>query len=284
MIVEELTQWTTDDCEGLVNAELSEELDREYIYGLVGKDSITGKVIAGIIWELKNADDDDMPSEAEILWFYATNAADGKEILKDMEINVTYDNVSRIYFENPSFSAEELEALERAKYTIGKGESRDIVVTVGELAALKLLKKKKPNYIQPLAELTFRKFKAAIMTAVFRKRYGLLEDLPYLPQTRFDQEISCCTMTDDTVTGLLLVHRTLPGPFIVELLFALQPDANVNLFYMICCAVRMAAAMVPESEKVILRRHNKATELLVKKLFPDKMGETVIKGEKMIEV
>ncbi len=80
-----------------------------------------------------------------------------------------------------------------------------------------------------LSEITHRQFKAGIMTCVIHDRYGLLEDLPFLPMTRFDPDLSCCIETDGSVNGFLLVHKITRGPFRVELFFAEQPDANMNL-------------------------------------------------------
>ncbi|MCR4589308.1 MAG: hypothetical protein K5668_00620 [Lachnospiraceae bacterium] len=79
---------------------------------------------------------------------------------------------------------------------------------------------------------------------------------------------------------MLLVHETASGFFMVELLFAMQPDANINLLNMMRYSIRAAGELCDRDTKVILRRHNKISAELVKKLFPDKKGVKVTKGEK----
>ena len=66
----------------------------------------------------------------------------------------------------------------------------------------------------------------------------------------------------------------------VDFLFALEPDARVNLIYMIRYAINMAVEKYPEDTRVVLRRHNEMTRALVEKLFPGKKGETVLAGER----
>ena len=53
--------------------------------------------------------------------------------------------------------------------------------------------------IKPLSVVSSRQFKAGVMTSVFHGRYGLLDDLPFLPMTRYDADISCCIETDDKI-------------------------------------------------------------------------------------
>ena len=66
----------------------------------------------------------------------------------------------------------------------------------------------------------------------------------------------------------------------VELFCAIQPDANIHLLNMMCFAARAVAALETPDLKVILRRHNKASIDLIRKLFPSKKGETVRIGER----
>ena len=120
------------------------------------------------------------------------------------------------------------------------------------------------------------------MACIFHNSYGLLEDLPFLPMTRFDPDLSCCVMTDERVNGFLLVHRLQSDSFIVELFSSMEPDANIHLLNMMCFAARAVAGLKSEDVKVLLRRHNKGTEGLVGNLFPEKKGETVRMGERKV--
>ena len=49
---------------------------------------------------------------------------------------------------------------------------------------------------------------------------------------------------------------------------------------MIRYSIRAADEFLSMDDRVILRVHNQATGLLIKKLFPNKRGDRVIKGEK----
>ena len=149
-----------------------------------------------------------------------------------------------------------------------------------ESCRYRLGKRNIPDYIRSISDITSRQFKEAVMAAVFHGKYGLLDDLPFVPVTRFDPDLSSCVITDEKVRGLLLIHRTLNGTYVVELLYALQPDANINLLNMIRYSIRAADEFLSMDDRVILRVHNRATGLLIKKLFPNKRGDRVIKGEK----
>ncbi len=190
------------------------------------------------------------------------------------------EGVQKVSFELGRLEPVERSLLEEFGFELKETESRDLIVSVGELSALNLGKKKIPPYIISLSDITARQFKAGIMTGVFQGKYGILDDLPFLPMNRFDPFISCCVITDDRVGGFLLVHKTLSGVFIVELFFAVQPDANINLLNMMRYSIRTAAKLCDESDRVILRRHNSASEELIKKLFPNKKGALVIRGQK----
>lgn len=168
----------------------------------------------------------------------------------------------------------------RSAFMMKSAESRDVYVTVGELAALKLSKKPLPSYIKPLSAVNPRQFKAGIMTSVFHGRYGLMDDLPFLPMTRYDPDISCCMITDERINGLLLVHEKGSDDLRVELLFAMQPDANIHLLNMMRFSIRAAERLRPLSDRVLLRRHNKASLQLIAKMFPDRKGAPVLRGER----
>ncbi len=263
---------------GVFPLELIDDFAREYCRGIVAEDEEREEVTAALFMQFRNIEDE-TPTEAEITWFYADSSKAGAEILRTLENNMEYGRLHRVYFELPDLSDNGREAFEVAGYTVERAESRDVYVRIDELAALKAAKGRPANYIKALSDINPRQFKAGIMTSVFCGRYGLLDDLPFLPMTRYDQEISSCVVTDDRVNGLLLVYEIKSGLFRVELLFAKQPDANINLLNMIRFSIKKASELRNGDEKVLLRRHNTAARQLVGKLFPDKSGAQVMKGE-----
>ncbi len=280
MISREVTAEVIRAHEDRIPSEFYDEIEREYVRGLVAEDEDTKELTAVVFWELKDMEDENVPAEAELMWLYAENAADGGKLLESIVDVPEYDEITRVFFELPELGSTEKEALTNAGFSVQSAESRDVYVTVGELAALKLSKKPLPSYIKPLSEVNPRQFKAGIMTSVFHGRYGLMDDLPFLPMTRFDPEISCCMITDERINGLLLVHETGMGYLRVELLFALHPDANIHLLNMMRFSIQAAEKVRPSDERVLLRRHNKAAIQVIAKMFPDKKGAPVLRGER----
>ncbi len=285
MIINEITEQNIEGFIDPVPAIYLNEIKREYVRGLSGEDDGTKELKAAVIFELKNAEED-APLEAEILYFFASDAHSGAELLRSLGnftgagLNVPGgEGISRVFFELPSLGNAEEEAFALAGYSLERKESRDVLVSVEDLSFLSFFKNKPPEYVMPLSEITSRQFKAAVMSSVFHGRYGLLEDLPFLPITWFDPDISCCVLTDDRVNAMLLVSGRGTEGFRVELLFALQPDASIHLLNMITYSVRAAVNIGRPGDKVLLRRHNKASCDLVKKLFPGKKGETAVQGK-----
>ena len=294
MIINEITEQNIEDFIDPVPALYLNEIKREFVRGLSGEDDGTKELKAAVIFELKNAEEDP-DVEAEILWFFASDASSGAELLRTLG-NYTGDGgkdfpggggsfdpggggISRVFFELPSLGNSEEEAFALAGYSLERKESRDVSVSVEDFSSLSFSRKKPPEYVKPLSEITSRQFKAAIMSSVFHGRYGLLEDLPFLPITWFDPDISCCVLTDDRINALLLVSGRGTEGFRVELLFALQPDANIHLLNMITYSIRAAANVGQPGDKVLLRRHNEASCALVRKLFPGKKGKTAVQGQ-----
>ncbi|MBQ8946606.1 MAG: hypothetical protein IJ058_07300 [Lachnospiraceae bacterium] len=282
MKLREITEENIKTYSDIIPPDFVVEIRREYCRGLAGLSDDSEELTAAVFWDLKNTEDENVPTEIEILWFYAVNPEDGAGILQALELNTEYDDTGRIFFELPGLSEAEEQAMTTAGYSIQSAESRDVYVTVGEMAALKLSKAPPPDYVRPLSEITSRNFKTGIMTSVFHGKYGLLDDLPFLPMTRYDPEVSCCVQTDDKLNGFLLVHRMESGVYRVELFYAMEPDANVNLLNMLRFSVQAAATHKSQDDRILLRRHNKATLQLIGKLFPGRKGENVLRGERRV--
>ena len=120
------------------------------------------------------------------------------------------------------------------------------------------------------------------MNCVYHKRYGLLDDLPFLSKSRYDPDISSCAMVDDKVGGFLLVHMTKSGTYRPELFFAVEPDSSFHLLNMLRFSIRAASEAAGADGVVQVKRYNEATVKLSAKLFPGKKGDTVIRAVKKI--
>ena len=274
MTVNEITK----DYIGWIPEDYIKELSREYYRGMICNDGRRNE--SAIIWRLINFEDKEIPTEVEILWVKITDRQTGDGLLEAFEEFVRETDVYRVYFEFSSLGEAETVLFKDHGFFIEKDESIDIRVTVGELLELKIAGKTPPPYVMSLSEIIPRQYKAAVMNSVFHRKYGLLDDLSQLPMDRFDQEVSSCVITDGVVDGLMLVRQAAAGEYIVELLFAMEPDARIKLLNMIRHSIQAAEEVCDKDESVILRRHNAATRNLITKLFPDKKGADVMKGEK----
>lgn len=281
MNIIELTDDNVGDYEEFFDDSVMADIGREYHDALVIEDSTGDGLRASIFWELKNAEVDDVDTTSEILDLVASDPDGCGEILRAFDEKGIESGAKSSNFEFAELDPVQAESLENDGFKLKRTESRDICVSVGDLAKLPFIKKRPPEYIKSLSEITYRQFKTGVMTSVLHGRYGLLDDLPFLPMSWFDTKLSSCVITDGGINGLLLVRRIREGVFRVELLFAVQPDANINLLNLIRYSARAALSERSKDDVIILRRHSQSTESLVRKLFPNRKGDEVIRGEKI---
>ncbi len=187
MIIQKITEENMARYQEMIPQELQNDLSREYFRGLCGKKESTGELEAVIIWELRSVEDETEPTSAEIRWFQTASLEGGDGLLEAFGLELKEENAKRACFE---LKEEDLKLMEKAcllkaGFTLEKGESRDICVTVKELSQLKLSRTDKavPDYIKSISSITVREFKVGIMSCVFHARYGLLDDLtsPWRP-------------------------------------------------------------------------------------------------------
>lgn len=279
MRIEDITEDNIEDYRDLIDEEFLSNTGREYCRGMVGISELTDEPDAVIFWELKDIESEKGKS-SEILYFKTEDEDMGAKLLDEYDARTAEGGVSCSYFEFKDPGEIEQRVLEKNGFKLEKAESRDIYVTVGELAALKYAKKKPPKYIKSLSEVTVRQFKAGIMASVLHARYGLLEDLPYLPMSWYETDISSCVITDDKINGLLLTHELPSGILRIELLFAMEPDGAVNMLDMVRFSIHAAERIRNGDDRVLLRRHSPESEKLIDYLFPGAKGDEVVKGIK----
>ena len=78
-IIKDITEDNARDYFSIIPEENLFDIGREYTRGIVSEDEDTGELCAGIIWELKNVEDEKLPTAAEIQWFYAFETEAGNE-------------------------------------------------------------------------------------------------------------------------------------------------------------------------------------------------------------
>ncbi|MBR4515496.1 MAG: hypothetical protein IKO61_11490 [Lachnospiraceae bacterium] len=280
MRIVELTNDNVDDYEGCLDSDLLDNIGREYHGGAVALKEKADDVSAALFWNLKNVETENEDTINEILNLSSADSECGDEILCFFDEKNNSCGAKKAVFEFAELDKELQGLLEKDGFDIHKAESRDIIVSLGDMAGLKAMRKKTPEYVKSLSDITVRQFKTGIMACVLRGRYGLLDDLPFLPMTWFDAERSSCVVTDAKVNGLLLVREVDEGVYRVELLFAMQPDANINLLNMIRHSIQAAIKHGSPEDRIILRRHSSASNALIGHMFPGRKGEQVVRGEK----
>lgn len=257
--------------------EFFSELKRRFYSGIAYPNEEKGYA-SSLIWHCNNLENTHMDLTAEITWFDVTKEAAGKELIGELFRRMRAGKISNVYFEADSLKTAELSVLREAGFELAAAESRDLIVSIDELSFMNSRTKKLPSYIRNLEEIDDSLFEMAVLESAFHGHYGLLEDITVLPKRRYEQKLSSCVLTDGRVTGLLLVRRIREGRFIVELLYAQQPDRGANLLHMVMHSIRAAYSILSKDDKVILCRHNDDSTVLVNKLFPDKKGPVVTKG------
>jgi len=257
-----------------------DDIGRQYCRALVGVNPETDETGAAMFWEIRNVDRKDSDITAEIYWYKADDEDAGQELLKSFDVICDYDQVKTSFFELEKLTDPEIISFTNQGFAIKNTEGINVFVTVEELCGLGIAKKAPKNYVHSLSDISTQQFKRGVMKCVFHGKYGLLDDLPFLPKTRFDPDISCCVLTDGMVSGFLLVHRMRQGCYCVELLCSDKLDAAVNILNMLRYSIRAAGDLCNPTDKVLLRMHNRAVTDIVKKLFPGKKGSKVFRGIK----
>ncbi|MBQ8970252.1 MAG: hypothetical protein IJ073_02925 [Lachnospiraceae bacterium] len=282
MNIRQITEENTAEFEDLLPAEYLNDIFREPAGGIVGTLEDTGEIAAALFFAFFKANGN-AETEAELTWFFAEDQECGTELLKEFERIAASSGAQSISDELSDLSTRVEEALKEAGYSIENAESRDLNVTIGELGGLSFAEKEaEDDSVRSLSGLSFRQYRAGIRNHLPGDRYGLLPDLLLLPMNRFDPDISCAVVAGDTVHGFLLVHLTQEGVLMPELLFSAEPDSKKHLLNMLRFSIHAAASRFPADTKVLIRRHNEAVKQLSDRLFPDKRGETVRRGNKRL--
>ncbi len=279
MSVVEINVDNISDFSNMIPTDFSTEISRTYIGGkaYIGSDNLPK---AGVIWELKNSEDKKKPNKLEILWFYAEDADSGNELLRIVDNEARNKEVLEAYFEFKTLGSNEQNIMRENGYNIDNAESSVISVSYSDIESLPILQKEPNAYISPLSDIQSYQFKSGILSFTFRSRYGLLDDLPFLPISRYDPDLSCCALTDSKVDGFLLLHKIKTGLFRVELFSAMQPNAQKHLLNMMRFSAHALKNQETKDITVLLTRHDEASVQLISKMFPDKRGEEILKGHK----
>ena len=262
----------------ILETDIRESIGRKYYCGKAIMDD-EKKPVGCLVWEYKNVNDE-TDTETEIVCFNVQDERAGKELLDAFDTDSSMAG-GKTYVYLPAFEKIQADILESKGFSLKQQESRDIYLTVEELAENKLFKKNPTSYVFGLDEISGREFRQGIMKCLFYGKRGLLEDISSLPMTWYDPEVSCVVRTDDELTGLLLVHRFPSGILMPCVLYASGPDAKTDLLDLMRFSVQAAARTCSGDTKVLIRRDKSFVRGLAEKLFPKKQGDVSIYGERL---
>ncbi len=259
--------------------DMAENLVREFYRGLAVISDEDGGFAAGLVWEYcKGGDEADM--ESVIRWIRITDTDAADILFREYSERIVEYNVVRSRFVIPVKDGKtEKEALMKAGFSARLTEGDNIIVTLSELLKMPLAQKRRiPEGIGPVKDLTLRSFKRGITKCVMIGKKGLCEDLIYLPMSWFEADVSCYAKKDDLICGYLLFHKLPSGMLSIQLMFAQGEDFQQNLIGMMRKFIFAMEEKYPTDTKILLNRHNQASLELTEKLLPRGFGIPVYAG------
>ncbi len=268
----------------LIPDEQFENLEREYYraFGLHDGE----KASAVCIYKILNLENAKRDTEAKLEFVNVEPSQRGtglgKALMEELKRRGDAEGVKSTHFEIPKAGNEAtVNFLKRAGFVIKEKEADVIRITMGDLLRSPISKKApKPDIIGEIDTIPVRKLKSGIMNCIFSSRVDIEEDLPKLPVSWFDSQMSMYTMKDEKVTAIFLVHKKKEDLFEPVVLFALEPGANKDMLGMVRYSVEKALSTCPEGTTIIVNRRNKAVRKLVGGLFPWIKGEDAYRGER----
>ena len=273
MDIIELTEDNLEKYRDALSPDIAESIGRDFYRGIIARDS-SGDIGGAMVWECRDIEDDRDVS-AEIYYVKGSDEDTIKAMIESYDRMSDSDEVKKTILELYDISPE---PFLKDGFDVREAESRDLFVSVGDLEPICAPKRRVPDYISSIGSISGIQFWQGITNCLYSGRKGLLEDIESLPVDWYDSELSCCSVYDDRVNGMLLVHR-LPSGILMPVLFAaVGPDYKNDLLFMTIHAARQAFSLYPKDTPVLLRRHSAAVKDLTGRLFPGKSGGMVKMG------
>ena len=232
------------------------------------------------MWQQK--DDEEGVPGTEFQFYNSVNYEAGLQLLQELFSREDEEGIEKNWFEFPDLSDDAKKTLLDSGFSLEEKESRDLYKTIGEIAENKAFKIKIiPPYIIPLSKLDPVGFERGIARLMFAGHKGTESDLSSIPMEWFEQDISCCLITDDRVTGMVLIRKCADGILMPVLLYTSGVEGAKELLKMLGFSVQAARNKYGEETRVRLRRHDGKSFNLAAHLFPGATGEKVTAGIRM---
>ncbi len=279
-MIEKITADNTEVIEDIIDEDVYENLDRIIFHSVASIDEEESKAEAAVVFESFDENNETTHKDITIYQHGQKKVNAGKEVVDYMVKYADEFGADKTRFEFCDAGEEIIKLYKDAGFTISEKEGRDLYLTLNDVAKVKTLYKKHPSYVFSIKKLEGIQLWQGITNCMFFGRTGLLKDLEDVPDGWFDEELSSCVMTNNMVDGLFLIHKMPSGVIMPVLIFASEPDSSKNVLYLLRCSIRAALTKYPPDTKILLRRHDNKVRALTDKLFPGKVGDRVIAGEK----
>lgn len=273
-----LTKENVYDYLDFLPVDIAECIGREFTCGFVcikdGEDSPS----AGIIWELKQGDDE-LDIKSHILFMKALDEESANVLMDEYTESALLAECGYSYYSLPNtLEGIEINALKKAGFFMEEKESSVISVPLSEIIK-RLLKHGDDNFdnIKPLSRAEDRFFSSMIAELEFEGSHGICDDLSFLPREYFDNDVSCYYEDDEEVYAIVLVHEKPSGKIELDLLHSHDKDPN-TLIHIMKKTVLLAEAKYDPSTEFLIDRHDERSLSLCQILFPKKTGEMVYEG------
>ncbi len=279
MVVTELNLDNVSKFTDYLTADVAENIGRTFYHGLVVTDDDTP--VAGMVWEVKNTmKGGDV--ESFISWMEIKNDESAELLFNKYEEMIRPANVVKSSFSlSAKTGKEEKYILKERGFSVKLMEGDEITVRLSEIVNIDFVKKiKNTGNVYPLRNITQRSLNGVMKNMISLGHYGVCEDLPYLPRSYFENDVSCYSEVNGTVNGLLLCHKYPSGTIEISMIAAIGKDYVKTLPYLIAFAAKSAEEIYPPETVVMIDRHNYATLALGEKLFPRGFGIPVYIGER----
>ncbi len=142
------------------------------------------------------------------------------------------------------------------------------------------LQKEAAPYVIPISDLEIMQFRNGIEYSLSHGKKAAVEDLEYLPMDWYEENISCCVMSDDKVIGFLLVHKMPSDTLFPQLIYSSGQNARVDLVNMMRFSLEKATKIYSPDAKVLIRRNKNEIMLLARNMLGEYKGADIILMEK----
>ncbi|MBQ9505355.1 MAG: hypothetical protein IJU93_10160 [Lachnospiraceae bacterium] len=278
MDIIEISEENLEEFGPLLGEDLAEDVRRIYYngFGITDED---GKALGAFVYELLNSE-----SEEDTKARICRVRAEDKEVSAALEAFYTdtstkENEIVKSFYELSE--EDEAKALADIGFSMEKKEGDALDITLGELSATSLGKQKiLPEYVSSIEGLSVLQFRDAVKQILFKGHKGLVEDIPYLPKSWFDNSVSACVSSGGMFPGLFLIRRTPSGILIPVLFFAYGPESKKDLLYMMRYSLNKALQVYPPETVVRIYRRKTSVKAITDNLLPNRPGAEIFYGER----